>query len=108
QKLAQEKPGQTLEATALVLPGRLPERVLRRQLSQLLIDQRQELLCGVGTTFLDGGQHASCWNSLRRSRAADAPGCCEVPATDDVVAASPAPRTAAGVGPGGSGRGPFR
>ena len=75
QKLAQEKPGQTLEATALVheaylrlvdvdqggglerLARLLVGELLRRQLAQLLVHQRQELLGGVRVAVLDRIQH---------------------------------------------------
>ena len=40
------------------LPRLLLSQLLRRQLAQLLVDQRQELLGGVGIASLDGGQDA--------------------------------------------------
>ena len=77
QKLAQEKPGQTLEATALVrtghraadqpqvrlvhqrgglkrLAGLFLRQFLRRQLAQLVVDDGQKLLGGVRVAVLDG------------------------------------------------------
>ena len=100
QKLAQEKPGQTLQATALVhevylrlvakgasedqapqwnsrgadqpeiglvdqgrrlegLAGRLLGQPLRRQLAQLVVDQGQQFLGGVGIALVEGGQEVA-------------------------------------------------
>ena len=40
------------------LAGLLLGQFLRRQLAQLVVDQRQKLLGGVGIALLDGGQDA--------------------------------------------------
>ncbi len=40
------------------LPGILPGQSLRRQLAQLVVDQRQQLLGGLLVALLDGGQDA--------------------------------------------------
>ena len=40
------------------LPRLLLGQLLRRQLAQLVVDQRQELLGGVRVALLDGGQDA--------------------------------------------------
>ena len=72
ERLAHEKPGQTLQATGLVhepkvrlvdqrrglerLPGLFLRELLRRQFPQLLVDQRQELLRGVRITGFQGVQ----------------------------------------------------
>lgn len=40
------------------LPGRLPGQPMRRQLPQLLIDERQKLLGGLRIALLDGAQNA--------------------------------------------------
>ena len=54
QKLAHEKPGQTLQATALVHEaGFLAGQLFRGQLTQLVVDQRQELLGRLRVTLLD-------------------------------------------------------
>ena len=87
QKLAQEKPGQTIQATALVheaylrlvdqggglqrLPGLLLGQLLGSELPQLLVDQRQELLGGVRIALLDGGQDAGNLVHRRLSRSGD-------------------------------------
>ena len=70
RKLAEEQPGQTLQATALVheaylrlvdqgrglerLAGLLLRQLPRRQLAQLVVDQREQLGGGLAVALLDG------------------------------------------------------
>ena len=54
------------------LPRLLLGQLLGRQLAQLVVDQRQELLGGVRVALLDGGQDAGDVGHAGQSTAADA------------------------------------